>query len=154
MGRRAALRFDVAGAAIAKGSKRAVPIRKAGEVTRIAVVEQPNVRDYEQRVRELAIEAAREAGMDAPADGPVEVEVRFTFGRPRGHYGTGRNAEQLRAGAPRYPSVKPDVDKLARTILDAITGVIVTDDARVVRLVAWKHYGWPAAARVYVRWMP
>jgi Holliday junction resolvase RusA-like endonuclease len=147
------LTFKVPGAAVPKGSKRAVPIRKRDGATRIAVIEQPKVRDWEMQVREAATYAALANGMTEPSNALVEVETLFTFPRPRSHYGTGRNAETLRASAPAHHGVKPDVDKLARTILDGITGVVLTDDARVVRLLAWKEYGWPVAATITVRWL-
>lgn len=44
---------------------------------------------------------------------------------------------------PRYraPAVKPDVDKLARSILDGLEAAgILTNDSRVTHLEATKHY--------------
>lgn len=38
------------------------------------------------------------------------------------------------------PSVLPDLDKLVRAVGDALTGIVFTDDARIVRLYAMKHY--------------
>jgi Holliday junction resolvase RusA-like endonuclease len=40
------------------------------------------------------------------------------------------------------PTVKPDIDKLCRAILDALTdsGAIFDDDSQVVQLVASKNY--------------
>jgi len=38
------------------------------------------------------------------------------------------------------PDRRPDIDKLARAILDSLTGIVFTDDARVVQLVATKHF--------------
>ena len=74
-------------------------------------------------------------------DGDLALAVDFYFDRPRGHYGTGRNAQRLRPGAPRRPNGKPDLDKLLRSTLDALTqaGVIV-DDCRIVTVSAGKHY--------------
>lgn len=40
-----------------------------------------------------------------------------------------------------YPCVKPDIDKLTRTILDALTGVLYIDDSQVVKLEVCKQYG-------------
>jgi Holliday junction resolvase RusA-like endonuclease len=45
----------------------------------------------------------------------------------------------LRDAAAR-PAKKPDADKLARQLLDAITGVIYADDGQVVSLLCEKHY--------------
>jgi Holliday junction resolvase RusA-like endonuclease len=40
-----------------------------------------------------------------------------------------------------YPAVRPDVDKLARFVLDAASGVIYEDDAQVINLDLMKQYG-------------
>jgi crossover junction endodeoxyribonuclease RusA len=74
-------------------------------------------------------------------DGAVGVEIVFWFARPKGHYRTGKNAHLLRESAPLHPQVKPDVDKTARAILDAIkTAGAIRDDARVTDLYAVKRY--------------
>jgi Holliday junction resolvase RusA-like endonuclease len=73
--------------------------------------------------------------------GPVKVELKFTMPRPKGHYRTGRNATLIRAGAPPWPAGKPDIDKLARAILDGLTaGGAWKDDSQVVQLYAGKSY--------------
>jgi Holliday junction resolvase RusA-like endonuclease len=75
--------------------------------------------------------AASTAMGDAPTmAGPVVVEATFILSRP--------------ASAPRrvtVPAVRPDLDKLARALLDGITGVVVKDDSLVVDLVLHKRYG-------------
>lgn len=40
----------------------------------------------------------------------------------------------------RGPTVKPDIDKLTRAVLDAMTGVVYEDDAQIVLLIAEKRY--------------
>lgn len=41
------------------------------------------------------------------------------------------------------PVSKPDVDKLARALLDALTGVAWVDDSQVIHLSVSKHYRHP-----------
>jgi Holliday junction resolvase RusA-like endonuclease len=78
--------------------------------------------------------------------GPVEVDVTFRLKRPKGHYRTGRNAHLLRDGAPAYPATMPDLDKLLRATMDALTAAGVwADDAQVVTVTAAKTYGQPGA---------
>lgn len=62
------------------------------------------------------------------SDGPVEVDLRFTIRRPR----TVTRSD---------PTVRPDLDKLVRAVLDALTGVAYEDDSQVIRLSASKRYG-------------
>lgn len=62
--------------------------------------------------------------------GPVVVRATFSVPRP--------------ASAPRrvlVPATRPDLDKLARALLDALTGVVLRDDSQVVDLVLGKRYG-------------
>ena len=74
-------------------------------------------------------------------DAPVQVEIAFFLPRPRGHYGTGRNAGQVRESAPWVPAGRPDLDKLIRATMDGLTeGGAWDDDAIVVSLSASKEY--------------
>lgn len=82
--------------------------------------------------------------------GPLLLEVTFWMPRPKGHYGTGRNAERLKDSAPRYPIVKPDTTKLLRALEDALTGIVWRDDAQIVTQIVQKSYGTPARAEVRV----
>lgn len=52
-----------------------------------------------------------------------------------------------------YPDRRPDIDKLTRAVLDALTGVVFTDDARIVSLAAHKAFAGarPTGVRIYVR---
>lgn len=75
---------------------------------------------------------------------PVILEMVFIRPRPAAHFGTGRNSDLLKPSAPSEPSVKPDVDKLARAVLDALKNVAWHDDGQVVGAPAWKEYGAPA----------
>ena len=87
------------------------------------------------------------AGIEAmagalPLDSAVEVSITFLFVRPPSV------SEKKRP----LPSVMPDIDKLARAVLDGLTaGGVVTDDARVVDLHARKRYGTVARAEITVR---
>jgi Holliday junction resolvase RusA-like endonuclease len=80
-----------------------------------------------------------------PLVGPLRIEVTFAFPRPKGHYRTGRYAGELRDSSPVFCSTRPDLDKLLRALGDAITGIVVVDDAQVVAVDATKVYGSPGA---------
>jgi Holliday junction resolvase RusA-like endonuclease len=68
-----------------------------------------------------------------PLTGPLEASMVFTLSRPKGHYGTGRNAQVLRPSAPARPDVKPDLSKLIRSTEDALTTAgAYRDDALLV----------------------
>lgn len=122
--------FTVPGAAAPQGSKRAIRLRNG----RVALVESSaRVKPY----RAVVALAAREAWSQPPVTGAVTVRLDFTFARPKSHF-TAKGA--IRSGAPHFPG-KPDIDKLCRAVLDALTGVVYADDAQVQTLVAVKGYG-------------
>lgn len=79
----------------------------------------------------------------APVDAPVSVFMDFYLPRPK---------------RPRYdvPAVKPDVDKLARSVLDGLEAAgVITNDSRVTKLRATKHYAnttTPPGADIAITW--
>lgn len=81
----------------------------------------------------------------APFAGPVRLDVDFAFPRPKSHYRTGKRAGELKLSAPTWSTPRPDLDKLLRALGDALTGVVVRDDAQVVSVEASKRYGSPGA---------
>ena len=88
-----------------------------------------------------AVRAETQRACDVPLAGPVEVIVIFRLKRPKGHYGTGRNASVLRPAAPRYPDGKPDEDKLKRAVNDGLkAGGAFWDDAQIVHSDVWKTW--------------
>lgn len=96
------------------------------------------------------------AGMEAmgqrePMTGALEVLFTFYFPRPKGHYGSGKNADKIKASAPARPTVKPDVTKIIRSTEDALTGIVWRDDAQIVTQTAEKFYGTRPGVRVSVR---
>lgn len=74
---------------------------------------------------------AREAYDGAPLLGPLLVRLEFIMPRPGSHFGSGKNAAQLKPSAPKYHTVMPDASKLTRSTEDALTGILWRDDAQV-----------------------
>lgn len=84
--------------------------------------------------------AAKGAGVRLVAKpAAVVVAVRFEFLRPQS------------AGKRPHPTVKPDIDKTLRALLDALTGIAYEDDAQVVMVAASKSYGPDAKTEITVR---
>jgi crossover junction endodeoxyribonuclease RusA len=99
------------------------------------------VKPWREAVKTAALDALHHDKEWAPLRCPVWVDVRFSLRRPKGHFGTGRNAGLLKPSAPPYPTGKPDLDKLVRSTQDALkdAGVLV-DDSAVASLSATKVY--------------
>jgi Holliday junction resolvase RusA-like endonuclease len=139
------IRFTVPGVPAPGGSKR--PVRLGGTGRILLVDDAKGNGPWRERV---AL-AARQAYAGPPLAGPLEVEFAFVVARPKGHYGSGKNAGRVRPTAPKYPCVKPDVLKLARAAEDAMTGIIWLDDALIVREFLSKDYGDAPGVEITVR---
>ena len=87
--------------------------------------------------------AAREAGV-TPSSDPIAVTVVAFFERPKSHM----TKRGIKATAPRLP--RPDVDNIAKAVLDALQPVI-GDDTNVSTLVATKAYNEHAATYVTIK---
>lgn len=118
------IEFTVYGKPEPQGSSRAFVTRMGRAVVTSA---NPNLRDWRIQVGRAA--QAAPGYMGALLEGPVMVSAVFHLTRPK--------SRPRRAG---YPDRKPDLDKLARALLDGITGVLVRDDAQVCRLEVVKLY--------------
>jgi len=154
------LEFTVVGKPEPQGSTKAFvpvhpktkqPFRRAdGGIVVNVTSDNPKLKAWRERIK---IAADGSAWVDDPMAGPVTVDVTFYLKRPDGHMGTGRNAGTVKASAPAFPVVRPDVDKLIRGLLDALTGLAWGDDSQVVEIVARKRYAAPGeseGARVMV----
>lgn len=87
-------------------------------------------------------------------DGPLFIRLDFYFPRPASHFGTGKNSAKLKDSSPLYPDASgADLDKLARSTIDALHGIVFTNDRRIVQLPLRRRYGAPARCRITV-WRP
>lgn len=148
--------FNVEGVPAPQGSKRIGRAGRGPNARPILIDDNDAaLKPWRALVAARARKAAGEANV-APLAGPVAVQLRFVLDRPKDNWGTGRNAGTLRPSAPVWPAVKPDVDKLARAVLDALTvAKVYGDDGQVVDLHLAKVYAGPdCSAGVRVTVMP
>lgn len=122
--------FRIEGKASPAGSKRAFIYNpKGGGPPKAAVTDA--CKDS-RMFKNLVADCARHAYNGPLLIGPVALTVVFHVARPKGHYGSGRNAAKVKDSSPPFPTGKPDLLKLARAIEDAITGIIWRDDSQIV----------------------
>lgn len=94
-----------------------------------------------------------------PSEAPerlTQVRMRFYVERPKQHHVAGDRRRELKADVPLYPGRKPDIDKLARGVLDALAGKAYYDDAAVVGIDASKDFciGHPPGVLLWWRYLP
>ena len=98
----------------------------------------------------VAGHARQKYGAQQPMVGPLSIRVVFWMPRPKGHFGTGRNAGTVKAGAPTFPAFKPDCTKLMRSTEDALKGILWEDDSQIVHQEIDKMYGDEPGASIEV----
>lgn len=127
-----------------KGSSRAFIVKGRAVVTGANAKE----RGWRERVALVASEAMQTWGEAWTC--PVSVLATFYLQRPQGHYGK----KGLKPSAPSLPGVKPDADKLARSLCDALEKIVYHHDALVTSLTVQKVYadeGNPPGVRVSIK---
>lgn len=133
------LTFTVHGTAQPKGSARA--FLPKGTTRPIITTDNKSLKAWEGVVR-----AELQRVMDGAGDQTLflqlfdaAIRITFVFHLPR-----------PQKPKHRLPITKPDLDKLARGTIDALTGVVFRDDSRVVAIDARKVYA-ATAAKVDIR---
>lgn len=104
-----------------------------------AIITSANAKNkpWRQQVSAMALDAMN-GSVIVPRGLPVVVRCDFYFDRPK-------SAKKAAA-----KTTKPDADKLARSILDALSGIAFEDDSQVTELHVTKDFGSPARADITV----
>ncbi len=142
--------FFVHGKAVPKGSARAMQgpprgpacgkcgLRKRGYP--YVINANDKTKSWEKSIRG----AARVAMMKAEKiNGAVKAELVFFMERPKDHHVANDRSRPLKKKHQDtiLHTKKPDVDKLSRAVLDALTDICFGDDSTVYRMPAVKYWG-------------
>jgi crossover junction endodeoxyribonuclease RusA len=117
------IQFSVIGDPAPQGSKRVF--------NGVLVEASRKCKPWRERVHWAAKEACGE-----PIGGPVRVSLSFRLSPPKQWRPTLKLFRRRRG----WPTTKPDIDKLARAVLDALTDVAYRDDSQVCALLVEKRY--------------
>ena len=75
-----------------------------------------------------------------PFTEPLNVMLQFYFKRPKSHFRTGKYSGIRKEKAPKFNDKIPDIDNLAKFVLDAMNGVFYKDDKQICQLHCSKNY--------------
>ena len=123
--------FVVYSRAAPQGSKRHVG-------NGVMIESSKRVKPFRADVRKAAESAALPP--DWPMAAPMRVGMRFHFARPKSHFKG--NGVALSKSAPEEATSHGlgDLEKLARSVNDALSGVLFNDDRQVVEMHLAKAY--------------
>ena len=89
---------------------------------------------YEQRVRSIALLAMEGS---AAMGGPVSIRVEINMEVPKS-WSKKKRADSY--SGKIFPTKRPDIDNIAKTILDGLNGVLFFDDSRITDLIVTKRF--------------
>ena len=136
------IEFFVPGAPVGKGRPRA-----ARRGTGVVMFTPEKTAGYEALVAATASNAMRaEAAplFTGPLEAALEMRIPIPASWSKAHKAAALAGTEL-------PTSKPDIDNVAKAILDACNGVVFRDDAQVVMLVATKAFSDEPGVRVVIR---
>ena len=97
------------------------------------VYDPPKVKAYKDNVRKFLEDYPIKKFSD------VELDVKTKFYLPV-QKSISKKERELRLSNVHRPKVKADLDNLAKSLLDALNGLVWDDDARIVHLELDKYY--------------
>ncbi len=93
---------------------------------------------------EFEVQALETMWVTPRKDSPLSKVPPEELGRgesPRMKGTKRKNEDQVKASAPKLPTTAPDLDKLCRSIGDALAGICYLNDSQIVDLHVSKFYG-------------
>lgn len=126
--------FVVLGQPVPQGSVKGFPIKRAGGTIGVSLTsDNAKLRPWRQDVKYEAMRHWK----GGPSESAIDVTLTFCLQRKK-------------SVKRELPTTKPDIDKLLRAVLDALTGIIYCDDSQVCRVRMQKHYAASAIPSVSI----
>lgn len=94
---------------------------------RVRIYQSHSDKRYKDSISLWAASQMRVRGIAGPLEGPLSLSLTFWMGD--------------RANGIGYPIGPPDIDNLAKAVLDAFTGIVFHDDAQIIWLMCRKLWG-------------
>ena len=136
------IRFTIPGTPKGKARARTFYNPKLG---RMQSITPDNTMLYENLIRTCYIQASSNKIQDMP----VSITIHAVFEPPKS--ASAKNREAMFAGSI-LPLKKPDIDNIAKVVLDALNGLAYHDDSQIVSLRVSKTYGAPEGVTVWINW--
>lgn len=130
--------FTIYGKAVAKARPR---VTKSGHT-----YTPTKTKEFETKVQESYLQQC--GVMMFPKSTPLEICIEFQFTPPK----SWNQAKRKKAkGREIFPTCRPDVDNLCKSIEDALNGVAYYDDSQIIAMTARKIYSGENKTLVEIR---
>ena len=108
---------------------------KRHRVARFGRMYDPSSKDKKKTVQEI-----KKFKPDVKLKGPILIEYKFFYERPKSHYRTGKFSNILKDNAPKHHTNKPDLDNVIKYYNDVLQVDFIEDDSQIVCIWAVKKY--------------
>jgi Holliday junction resolvase RusA-like endonuclease len=78
---------------------------------------------------------------------PLKVKIIAYYDIPKS---TSKKKQKMMLDNEIFPTIKPDADNIAKSILDSLNGIAYLDDKQVVKLIVEKYYATIANVAVMI----
>lgn len=78
---------------------------------------------------------------------PIKVKIIAYYDIPKS---TSKKKQKQMLDNEIFPTIKPDTDNIAKSILDSLNGIAYLDDKQVVKLIVEKYYSTSANVTVMI----
>lgn len=90
--------------------------------------------EYENWIRTCLLDKYKEI---KPSEEPLKAKIIAYYEIPKS---TSKKKRQQMLNCEIFPTVKPDTDNIAKSILDSLNGIAYLDDKQIVKLEVEKYY--------------
>lgn len=111
-----------------------------GEKKWIQEYDPPENREQKAYARQACENAMQRAGLTRLIEEALELVAIVYVARPMSHFGTGRNAAQVKESAPMFPTSKPDLTNIEKLLEDACEKVLYRNDSQFASKISFKRY--------------
>lgn len=100
--------------------------------------------EYENWIKTCFLDKYKEM---QPFDKPLKAKIIAYYEIPKS---TSKKKKQEMLNSEIFPTVKPDADNIAKSILDSLNGIVYLDDKQIVKLEVEKYYSQAPSTTVMI----
>ncbi|HAB9977055.1 TPA_asm: RusA family crossover junction endodeoxyribonuclease [Listeria monocytogenes] len=109
----------------------------------IQTYDPPKSKEYKKKIANVA----KMYAPGAPINSPIQIKLIFFVTMPTSK---SKKWKQRALTGQEFPAVRPDIDNYVKAVLDALNGIMFSDDGKIIELIAYKRYSDVARTEVSI----